>query len=256
MAAGVRMTFVADSCYSRGLLEASPIRTLVRGVLPDPIDVKRFAVDRGGSHRPFRIGFMGSKSPNKGLHRLVAIAELLRDEAVEWHVYGIDVNRHRTPYVGRCLAEIERLGLASTITLHGQVEDTTAAYAGMDALLLASDRENIPRVCLEAMASGIPVVATRVGSVPEAVWDGVAGLLFDRGDVAQAALLLRRIVVDTDLWGRLSAGARQAATRFDVSAVGRLLDDFYADIIEDGARRRSPTRHNATKALTGSLLGV
>jgi glycosyltransferase involved in cell wall biosynthesis len=236
---GVRMTFFPDSSFSRGLLEATGIRALVGGVLPDPIDRATFAVERGIPHRPFRVGFVGSKSPNKGLHRLIEIARLLREEQVEWHLYGIDLETGRTPYVERCLAVIDSVGLSDRITWGGKVEDTRAAYAGMDVLLLPSDQENIPRVALEAMASGLPVVATRVGSVPEAVWDGVAGGLFDPRNPEEGAERLRRIAADSDLWRELSAGAVRAASRFDVSAVGRLLERFYGDMLHNGIREGS-----------------
>jgi glycosyltransferase involved in cell wall biosynthesis len=234
-AAGVRMAFFADSCYSRGLLEATPARSFVRGLLPDPLDVTRFAVEGRKRHEPFRIGYVGSKSPNKGLHRLIRVAALLKDIAVEWHLYGLDLRTNRTAYVRRCLAEIDDLGLASRISWHGRVEDTRAAYAGMDVLLLPSERENIPRVSLEAMASGVPVVATRVGSVPEAVWDGIAGFLFDRHRPEEAADLLRTIARDATLWQSLSEGAVRAASRFDVSVVGRLLEDSYAQVLANGS---------------------
>jgi glycosyltransferase involved in cell wall biosynthesis len=236
---GVRMTFFPDSSFSRGLLEATGIRALVGGVLPDPIDLATFAVDRGGSHRPFRVGFVGTKSPNKGLHRLLEIARLLRDEDMEWHVYGVDLDTGRTPYIDRCLDFVQRVGLSDRITWAGKVDDTRAAYAGMDVLLLASDQENIPRVALEAMASGLPVVATRIGSVPEAVWDGVAGLLFDPRHPEEGAELLRRIVRDPDLWRELSSGALQAVSRFDVAAVGGLLERLYGDVLGNGSRPRS-----------------
>lgn len=236
---GVRMAFFADSCFSRGILEATGVRALVGGVLPDPMDLATFAVEREGPRRPFRVGFVGSKSPNKGLHRLVAIARLLRDEQIEWHLYGIDLERNRTPYVEQCLGELERVGLADKIRWYGQVEDTRDVYARMDALLLPSGQENIPRVALEAMASGLPVVATRVGSVPEAVWDGVAGGLFDPRNPEEGAERLRRIATDSDLWRELSAGAVRAASRFDVSAVGRLLERFYGDMLQNGIRESS-----------------
>jgi glycosyltransferase involved in cell wall biosynthesis len=231
---GVRMVFHPVSTFSRGLLEAAGVRTPVRGILPNPIERTGQGVQRAGPQRPFRVGWMGSKSPRKGLHRLVQIAALLRAEAVEWHLYGVDLTGSRTPYVKRCRAEIAVRGLDDRIRWCGKVEDTRSAYDRMDALLLSSERESFARVAIEAMARGVPVVASRVGGVPEAVRDGASGLLFDPGSPGQAATHLRSLMHDPALWLALSSTAFRMADRFDVTTVGPMLERFYGDVFGNG----------------------
>jgi glycosyltransferase involved in cell wall biosynthesis len=178
---------------------------------------------------------MGSTSPIKGLHHLVRIASLLRDEAVEWHLYGIDPRRTPTPYVERCLAEIRGSDLIDRIVWRGIVNDPGPAYERMHALLVPSERENSPRVAIEAMAHGVPVVAARVGGVPEVISDGDSGLLFTPACPEEAAARLRSLVNDPSLWEELSGSAVRSAERFDVTAIGVMLERFYADLLGDGA---------------------
>jgi glycosyltransferase involved in cell wall biosynthesis len=229
---GVRPVLLPVSMFSQAVLEAAGVRAPVGGVLPNPIE-HAMTGERAAPRRPFRVGWMGSKSPRKGLHHLVGIASLLREEPLEWHLYGVD-RRAPTRYVERCLAEIARRGLGDRITWHGRVDDTGSAYARMDALLVPSERESFARVAAEAMTHGIPVVAARVGGVPEVVPDGVAGLLFDAASPDDAAVHLRSLMHEPPLWRELSSNGARLAERFDVMTVGRKLEGFYADVLEDG----------------------
>jgi glycosyltransferase involved in cell wall biosynthesis len=245
---GVRIVFYPVSIFSRAVLEAAGVRAPVRDILPNPIE-QAGQGERSAPQRPFRVGWMGSKSPKKGLHHLVRIASLLREEAVEWHLYGVDLQRAPTPYVERCLAEIERRDLVDRISWHGRVDDTRSAYARMDALLVPSERESFARVAAEAMAYGIPIVAARVGGLPEVVPDGVAGLLFDTARPDEAAAHLRSLINEPPLWKVLSLNGVRVAERFNVMTVGGMLETFYAEVLGAGeeaaasiteGRRRAP----------------
>jgi glycosyltransferase involved in cell wall biosynthesis len=230
---GVRMEFFPVSDFNKGLLEESEVRDLVRATLPNPMDTSVQAADREQPHRPFRVGFVGSKSPNKGLHLLVAIAGLLRNDDVEWHIFGIDLRPTAPPYVARCLRSIRHSGLEDRFRWWGKQEDMKRAYADVDALLVPSGLESQSRVAVEAMANGLPVVATRVGGLPEVVIDGISGWLFDPVHADEAASHLRRIVDDAELWSQLSRGAIEAAARFDIATVGRDLERFYEQMLAE-----------------------
>ena len=101
-----------------------------------------------------------------------------------------------------------------------QVLETLAAA---DAALLSSSWENFPHVLVEALAVGTPVIATRVGGVPEIVEDGVNGLLVPAGDAAALAAAIDRFFRDDELRGRLRANAAPSAERF---APERVLDEL------------------------------
>ncbi len=119
------------------------------------------------------------------------------------------------------------LGLDSRVSWIGPLEDPVGegAFAAADVACLLSDAEACPFVILEAIASGCPVVATRVGGVPELVLHDETGYLVSRRDHAAAAEAIERLVVSAELRGSLGAAGRvRAETMFDVRAtVGELI---------------------------------
>ena len=230
---GVRMSFFPVSDWGRGLLEGVGLGNLVEGILPNPIE--GIGAPRQRPHQPFRIGWVGAKIPRKGLDSFVQVARSLRDEDVEWHLYGIDLESDSTPYVKRCLAEIDASSLDGRIRWWGKVKDVTAAYANVDALLVPSRLESFSRVAAEGMASGLPVIAARVGAIPEVVLDNVSGRLFDLDRPEEAAEQLRHVVRDPRLWTKLSSGAIEVARRFELNEVGQLTESYYEEVLANGA---------------------
>jgi len=85
---------------------------------------------------------------------------------------------------------------------------------GVQALVLPSFAEGVPVVLMEAMATGLPVIATRIAGIPELVEDGVSGLLVPPGDAAALAGAIRRVLSDDMLRGEMGA-AGQAKVRAD-----------------------------------------
>jgi glycosyltransferase involved in cell wall biosynthesis len=115
---------------------------------------------------------------------------------------------------GPCRARLQRLGRDAgrpdAVALAGAVapEAVPTYLQASDALVLPSHSEGMPQVVLEAMSCGLPVVATRVGGVPEAVLHGETGLLVAAGDVPGLREALRRVTADGDF--RRAAGRRGA----------------------------------------------
>jgi glycosyltransferase involved in cell wall biosynthesis len=106
-------------------------------------------------------------------------------------------------------AEIERLGVGEHVELLGTRDDVPELLAGADVFVLSSDSEGLPMSVLEAMAAGLPVVASAVGGVPEAVRDGETGTLVPPRDSTALAEALRRLVADPALRERLGGEGRQ-----------------------------------------------
>ncbi len=110
------------------------------------------------------------------------------------------------------------------MTLAGAVpvEDVPAFYAAADAFCLPSYAEGVPIVLMEAMASGLPVVATRIAGIPELVTDAESGLLVDPGDQRALAGALSRLARSPDLATALGArGARGRDAEVLPRGVGR-----------------------------------
>ena len=115
----------------------------------------------------------------------------------------------------------------------GYQEDVGPFFAAFDVFVLPSGNEGTPVTAIEALASGCPVVATRVGGVPDVVTDGEDGFLVEPGDVEELAARLAQLANDPDLRGRMGAAGRERMrSRY---AVDRLIDDIdrlYRDLLE------------------------
>jgi glycosyltransferase involved in cell wall biosynthesis len=223
---GTRIELLPVSEFSRGLLEGAGIDRYVSGVLPNPVETRFFDVERRPRDSRFRVGFVGLNDPMKGLHLLIDIADQLRDEPIEWRVYGTNPDQ-RGEYLQRCLAEIAKRDLWDVIRWQGKIDDASQAYAEMDVLLVPSLRESFSRVAAEGMATGLPVVAARSSGLSEVVWEDVSGLFFDRALPDLAGEHIRHLMADEGFRMRLAEGARRAARRFDITRVGPMLEEHY-----------------------------
>jgi glycosyltransferase involved in cell wall biosynthesis len=123
-------------------------------------------------------------------------------------------------------AERDRLGLQDRVEMLGERSDVPEQLARCDAFVLPTRWEGLPYSILEAMASGLPVVASRVGGIPEEVVDGHTGLLVERQDPDALAEALRRLCADgaaTRAMG--AAGLARARTTFSLE---RMVDRYDA----------------------------
>ena len=126
-------------------------------------------------------------------------------------------------------AEIRALGLEDTVALAGSRSDVPSLLAAADVFVLSSRSEGAPFSILEAMAAGLPVVASDVGGVGELVVDGETGLLVPPADPVGLAEALRRVLLDAALRRRFGAAGRaRAAERFDLRALRRAHLELYA----------------------------
>ena len=103
------------------------------------------------------------------------------------------------------------LGVARSTHFVGFQDDVGPWFHAFDALLLPSRNEGTPVSAIETLAAGRPVVASRVGGVPDVVADGTDGYLFPVGDVAAAAEHLARLAADPELRRRMGEQGRERA---------------------------------------------
>jgi 2-deoxystreptamine N-acetyl-D-glucosaminyltransferase/2-deoxystreptamine glucosyltransferase len=110
-----------------------------------------------------------------------------------------------------------------------------AVLASLDVLVLPSAYEEMGSVLVEAMASGLPVVASAVGGIPEVVRDGETGLLVPPGDVGALAGVLDRLAADPELRARLAEGARVRARGYAWPRLAREVAAVYRRVRSEGA---------------------
>ena len=135
------------------------------------------------------------------------------------------------PLEAETRAEVERLGLGDRFRVLGYVDDAAAVLSASDVFVLASRVEGLPIAVLEAMALGLPVVATAVGGTPRAVTDGVQGRLVPSGAPDQLAAALRELVDDPDRRRAMGTAATDRAREFDIERAARQLESLYAEIL-------------------------
>ncbi len=128
--------------------------------------------------------------------------------------------------------DIARLRLGGRVKMLGMRRDVPQLLAAADAFLLTSVSEGIPVTVIEAMATGVPVVATSVGGLPELIEDGTSGLLAPRGDAKGLAAALGRLAHNDDLTAQLvSAGRRRAEQHFSERQMTTRYAEIYAEML-------------------------
>jgi glycosyltransferase involved in cell wall biosynthesis len=123
-----------------------------------------------------------------------------------------------------------RLGLGERFRLLGFRDDVHGLLAAADLFCLASRHEGLPVALMEAYAIGLPVVATRVGGVPEVVEDGGSGVLVDPEDPDALADAVLALAADESGRRKLGARASELAGRFDSSFAVRRIEAVYDEV--------------------------
>lgn len=193
------------------------------------------------------VGIVGKLSDVKGHELFLGAARLVADERPEVRFLVVGDGPRR-----RALETMTRdLGLAESVSFLGAREDVASLLKLMDVFALSSRSEACPNSLLEAMAAGVPIVATRVGGIPDAVEDGRSGLLTEPGDargMADAVLGLLRDPAAAEAMGL--RGRELARKRHDIEHVVRAVEDTFARLLERSARstRRAGRRASALRA--------
>jgi len=134
--------------------------------------------------------------------------------------------------------QVQEAGLQERVRFLGLRKDVPKLLAQADMLLLPSDWEGVPLVVLEAMAAGKPVVATRVGGIPELVEDGLTGILVPPQDPQALAAAIVRLVQDAELRRKMGeAGRRRALEQFDIRKTARQYEKLYLKLWEERSRK-------------------
>ena len=152
-----------------------------------------------------RIGWVGRLGHEKGCDVMLEALARLDDIDVRLSVLGDGVERARLE------EQAQRLGIAGRVTWHGPVPGAAPLYPAFDLFALSSRTEGTPIALLEAMSAGVPVVATRVGGVPDVLGD--AGLLVPPEDPAALAAAIRLALADRDASASLAERARLRVAR-------------------------------------------
>jgi glycosyltransferase involved in cell wall biosynthesis len=127
------------------------------------------------------------------------------------------------------------LGLDRQVTFMGKQDHVERLFPRMHALLMPSEMESFGLGALEAMACGVPPVATRVGGLPELVTDGVDGFLEGVGDIAAQSRRVIELLTNEKLHRSMAAAARRTAVeRFASATIIPQYEKYYEEVIARG----------------------
>jgi glycosyltransferase involved in cell wall biosynthesis len=182
------------------------------GVPEGRISTAPYGIEASGGHatrqagKPLQLGFVGSLMASKAPHLIIEAVQQLPADAITLDVFGGYSAYHGDDTYWHQLA---RWVGDPRVRFHGAVphDRIREALSALDVLIVPSIwPETSPIVIREALGAGIPVVASRIGGIPETVQDGVNGLLFQPGDAADLRRALSRLLDEPALIERLRSG--------------------------------------------------
>jgi L-malate glycosyltransferase len=133
--------------------------------------------------------------------------------------------------------EARQLGVQDRVFFLGKLDAVAPLLASADLFLIPSQSESFGLSALEALATGVPVIGSRAGGLPEVVTDGETGALCPVGDVEGMAAAAIRLLTDEALWQSVSArAAADARARFSLEEVVAQYEAFYRDVLGGSVR--------------------
>jgi glycosyltransferase involved in cell wall biosynthesis len=197
-----RVVAVCETAADHARAEGTPSRKVV--VIPNGVETHPTRQRRGlfGDASPI-FGTVAALLPKKG-HVFLVDAIPVVSESCPGALFVLVGDGPERPALE---LRAQQLGVAERLLFLGVRDDVEEILAELDAFVLPSLYEGLPNSVLEAMAAGVPVIATRVGGVPEIVQDGVSGLLAEPASPPALAAAMVRLARDEGLRRRLAENA-------------------------------------------------
>jgi glycosyltransferase involved in cell wall biosynthesis len=184
-------------------------------------------------HFPPRLLTLGRLDPVKNLDVLLSAVAMLRDRGVDVSLDVLGAEQPGYPEHAHALVvQRDELALADIVVLRGHIDDPTPFLRSATIYVHPSRHEMQPLAILEAMAAGLPVVASRAGGIPDLVRDGETGVLVPPGDAVALADALERLLGDDELTARLGvAGHERVRADFAPSTTIDRLEALYCGLL-------------------------
>jgi sugar transferase (PEP-CTERM/EpsH1 system associated) len=186
---------------------------------------------RDGPQGRVVIGTVGRLDRIKNQQALLEALRVLREHDRGAHRLRL-VIAGDGPLRGELADTVRRLALDDAVWMPGSRADVPSLMRAMDVFVLPSRNEGVSNTVLEAMASGLPVIATRVGGNPELVADGVTGMLYDPGDEGALEAAILRYVAEPRLRREHGLAARRRAIEhFSLEAMVERYGQLYEELL-------------------------
>ncbi len=164
--------------------------------------------------------------PEKGYDVLLEAAKVIADRDLPIRIAAVG----RGPLSDALHARHAEMGLGDRFQFLGQRDDVLRLLAGADAFVLASRHEGLPVALMEATSVGLPIVASRVGGIPQVLQDEVDALLVPPGDPGVLAQAMTRLASDPELRDHLGRRAKLRSSMFDIAEARRAVGDIYLQV--------------------------
>jgi glycosyltransferase involved in cell wall biosynthesis len=235
-----RLTYGLDDAtlaVSRTVADSIPPRlrrrvsVVVQGIFPERVrDQLRFRdevrAELGVGPDETLVGTVAHFRAQKGYPILLEAARRVVDSGLPVRFVAVG----RGPQEAELRAIHARLGLGNRFLFTGFREDATRVMVAFDLFVLASHYEGLPLALMEALVLGVPVVATRVGGIPEGVTDGSEGLLVPRSRPDLLAHAVEMLARDPELRARMSEAAADRGRMFDIRGSTRTVEARYREV--------------------------
>jgi len=218
-----------------GLVHTLPNAIEIPEVACDPLTRERVRRELGAGAGDILVGTLGRLvEPKKGLMVFLAAARSLLRDVPRIRFVLVGDGPQRAALEERATRE----GVSHCTVFAGIRRDVAEVMRALDLFVQPSLWEGFGLTALEAMAAGTPVVATRVGGVPEVIVDGETGLLVPPGDAEALAAACARVLSDRDLAARLGRSGRERVRQhFDIERLVGQIEALYRELLE---RDRTP----------------
>ncbi|MDP8970358.1 MAG: glycosyltransferase [Actinomycetota bacterium] len=217
--------------------------TVVHGLLTEQVqerlgDRERIRQELGADDDCVLVCTVANFRAQKGYPYLLQAARQVVDSGMPVRFVAVGQGPLE-PELRRVHAE---LGLGSAFAFLGYREDALSVAAASDIFALASLHEGYPIAVMEALAVGLPVVATPVGGIPDAVRDGVEGLIVPPREPALLAEAILRLVRDPGLRAAMSKAATERGRAFDIRHAARRIEAVYRAVTQERQAGLSPVQ--------------
>jgi glycosyltransferase involved in cell wall biosynthesis len=224
---------IAISKAAKDFYQRNPLyKNVAFEVVSNGVDIKKFSrchKKNLGENSAVNILTVATLKRKKGHVHFLEILKRLCDVDYVWHLVGDG------PEKKHIQQKASQLGILDRIKFHGIQEDTLPFYEQADVFALPSLWEGLPLVLIEAMAAGVPVMASEIEATREILEDGKTGMLFDihnpEESAAKIMFFLKEILQDAQRRETMAACAKHKAAQYSIETMARKYTNLYTDAV-------------------------
>ena len=178
------------------------------------------------------VGYVGWLIPIKGVTYLVNAMARVAEKYPKSLLVLVGKGDDKGEEEVHLRKQVEHVGLADKVRFLGWRSDVDEIMGCFDIFVLPSLNEGMGRVLVEAMAAGLPIVASRVGGIPDLVKDGQNGLLVPAADAPALAKAISDLLADKEKRNRMGKAGKKICRAYSAEAMVEKIDNLYAELLE------------------------